>query len=273
MADEINRRINNRGKNEKPSAYGEANKRVFQQPDASKIRKSSLKRSKKSLGQKVRSANTANALKGLTGQSVNVPRTSTSKGGGVSLGIDVKPNYASWARSMRSIDWFENQIHKIGTTKGRAKGGRATHFHGVKTMMKKMFARSEACIPAVLPIIYPTVQAMMVENFMTNGLPSGGWAPLSPKYAAFKVTRYGPMPTMIATGELFASLTTGLVTDKVTNTSVEFANKVRYSKWHQYGTTRMPMRRLVYEAPGFANEVGEAIANFVHGVSQIGSRI
>jgi len=75
---------------------------------------------------------------------------------------------------------------------------------------------------------------------------------------------------MQATGRLFESLTTGLKTDKITNDSVEFGNKVRYSTWHQYGTTRMPMRRLVFEKPGFAAAAGGVVAKISVGRSAVG---
>jgi len=114
------------------------------------------------------------------------------------------------------------------------------------------------------------VAAMFAENFLSNGLPSGGWAPLSPAYGAWKALRYPGKPTMQATGRLFESLTTGLKTDKITNDSVEFGNKVRYSTWHQYGTTRMPMRRLVFEKPGFAAAAGGVVAKISVGRSAVG---
>lgn len=232
-------------------------------------KKSKLKRTRKSLGNKVRAAPPTPA-----GTRPSV-RTAGVRGKGVSLGVDVKVNYKSWASSMAAIELLEKRIHAMDSKGGRyKKEGKLKHFHDVKVMMKKMFARAETCVPPLALTIKPMVQAMFVENFVSNGLPSGGWAPLSPSYAAWKIKRYGTVPTMVATGRLFQSLTVGLKEDKITNDSIEFANKVKYSTWHQYGTTRMPMRKLVFEHDPFAKAVAGLVGEYVHGVKGLkpGSR-
>ena len=44
------------------------------------------------------------------------------------------------------------------------------------------------------------------SNYLSNGLEVGGWSPLSPKYAAWKATRFPGAPPMIRTGRLFNSV-------------------------------------------------------------------
>lgn len=243
---------------------------MAEDPGVYKPKKSQLKRTRKSTGDKVR----ASQPRALAGAGPSV-RTSGPRGKGVSLGIDVKVNYKSWAKTMASIEMLELKIHRMDQRGGRyKKEGRLKHFHGVKTMMRKMFGRAETCVPPLVVMIKPMVQAMFVENFATNGLPSGGWAPLSPSYGAWKALKHPGAPTMVATGKLFESLTVGLREDKITNNSVEFGNKVRYATFHQYGTTRMPMRRLVFEHDPFAKSVAGLVGEYVHGVRGIapGSR-
>ena len=89
------------------------------------------------------------------------------------------------------------------------------------------------------------------NNFMTNGLPSGGWAPLDPGYASWKSVNFPGMPPMIRSGKLFSSLgnlrgTVNTIRDK----SATFGTDVKYAEFHQYGTTKMPMRRVVFEPLG-----------------------
>jgi len=216
-------------------------------------KRTQLNRSRKSTGDKVRSA----APIDTTGR--DFVRTSGVRGKGVSLAIDVKVNHKSYAKSVAHIKAFQKAIQRIGDRDNSATPG-LTHFAGVYELWGKIYGRSQVCVPPAVAIIKTQVQMMFAENFLTNGLPSGGWAPLSPAYGAWKALRYPGKPTMQATGRLFASLTVGLSTDKIKNDSVEFGNKVRYSTWHQYGTTRMPMRRLVFERPGFAKAAGKVFA-------------
>lgn len=223
-----------------------------------------IKRTRKSTGDKVREA----APRALAGAGPSV-RTSGVRGKGVSLGIDVKVNSKSYAKTVNSIRMLEKKIHRMGDGMGdRAEG--ATHFAGVYTMMAKIYGRAQVCVPPAVAVLKPMVAAMFAENFTSNGLPSGGWAPLSPAYGAWKALKFPGRPTMQRNGDLFASLTTGLRTDKITNDSVEFGNKVRYSTWHQYGTTRMPMRRLVFEKPGFAAAAAGVVAKISVGRSAVG---
>lgn len=95
-------------------------------------------------------------------------------------------------------------------------------------------------------------------NFTANGLPSGGWDPLDPEYSMWKKTQYPGAPKMIATGKLFRSLTNfGGPASRIYMTKATFGTTVEYAKFHQYGTTKMPKRRIIYEPRQFAQELAE----------------
>ena len=105
------------------------------------------------------------------------------------------------------------------------------------------------------------------ENFRQAGLPSGGWSPLDPQYSAWKNLREPGAGTMIRTGRLFRSLTSlDAPPKKIDFMEATFGTKVEYAKFHQYGTTKMPKRKVVYEPMGFASRFGEVAATYVcHG--------
>ena len=105
------------------------------------------------------------------------------------------------------------------------------------------------------------------ENFRQAGLPSGGWSPLDPEYSAWKNLREPGAGTMIRTGRLFRSLTSlDAPPNKIDIMEATFGTKVEYAKFHQYGTTKMPKRKVVYEPMGFASRFGEVAATYVcHG--------
>jgi phage gpG-like protein len=95
------------------------------------------------------------------------------------------------------------------------------------------------------------------SNFTSNGLLVGGWAPLDASYAAWKLSRFPGAPPMVRTGRLFASLAGANASSfRMTNTSMSVGTTVEYAKFHQYGTSKMPKRKIVFEPLGFAKKVG-----------------
>jgi hypothetical protein len=96
------------------------------------------------------------------------------------------------------------------------------------------------------------------ENFALGGLPSGGWAPLSPKYAAWKATHIPGASPMVQTGELFRSLTNlNNSAEVITPTSATFGTSIKYAPFHQYGTRKMPARTILFCPIEFADRLGE----------------
>lgn len=104
------------------------------------------------------------------------------------------------------------------------------------------------------------------KNFSSNGLPVGGWAPLSPPYAAWKAA-HGGGPPMQRTGRLFRSLVSlSGPPNTITPMWARFGTEVDYAGFHQYGTRKMPKREVVYEPFGFAADLADrARDHLVHG--------
>lgn len=118
-----------------------------------------------------------------------------------------------------------------------------------------MEARAKAFQP-VFEYARLQLQKANAENFALGGLPSGSkWKPRSQEY---------PWPLMQRTGKLLASLIS-LFGDpnKIEATEAHFGTKVEYAKFHQYGTTKMPKRQIVFEPRGFASDLAEKAAKYV----------
>lgn len=95
-------------------------------------------------------------------------------------------------------------------------------------------------------------------NFTASGLPVGGWSPLKPKYASWKARNFPGAPIMVQNGALRRDLTTlrGAASE-IRMTSAKFGTNIEYAKFHQYGTSRMAKRQIVFEPPLFAKQLAE----------------
>lgn len=103
------------------------------------------------------------------------------------------------------------------------------------------------------------------DNFTTQGLPVGGWAPLSAEYASWKATRFPGAPPMVQTGRLFRSIAdlSDPQVNEINKLSATFGTGVPYAKFHQYGTEKMPKREIVFIHQKFANDFAEKLANYI----------
>lgn len=126
-----------------------------------------------------------------------------------------------------------------------------------------MHARAQVLTPVLIKA-KQEVRMANAANFTSNGLLVGGWRPLEAQYASWKMTRFPGMPPMIRTGKLFASLSgaNGPI-DTMTNTSFSTGTSVEYAKFHQYGTTKMPKRKIVFEPPLFAKKLGGDTVSYI----------
>ena len=96
------------------------------------------------------------------------------------------------------------------------------------------------------------------ENFTASGLPVGGWSPLKPKYASWKSRNFPGTPIMVQSGALRRDLTTLRgPANEIRRTSAKFGTSIEYAKFHQYGTTRMAKRQIVFEPPLFAKQLAQ----------------
>lgn len=87
------------------------------------------------------------------------------------------------------------------------------------------------------------------RQFRTEGAAgaSGRWKALSPKYAAWKLKRYGPKPILERTGRLLKSLT-NQSPDTIRvfgRREAIFGSRVPYGRYHQRGGGRLPQRKPI----------------------------
>lgn len=191
------------------------------------------------------------------------------RGDFVSLKVEVNFNEKSWSSTVAEIKAFENFLHMIdvdqsfyeatGVMAYEKRRGNLTHFRGVYRLMNEMAARALTSVPPLWPAWKEYVSTMNAANFTASGLPVGGWAPYDAEYAAVA----GPKPDLVRTGMLSFSLTSGLLVENVRGDSVEFGTRVEYAKFHQYGTTRMPARKIVFEPQGAAQFFGGLVGRWV----------
>ena len=96
------------------------------------------------------------------------------------------------------------------------------------------------------------------ENFTANGLPAGGWDPRKRDYA---------WPIMRKSGALFKSLTSLRgAANHIGRNHAYFGTNIEYAKFHQYGTSKMAARKIVFEPAGYARELGDEAAKHIIGL-------
>ena len=108
------------------------------------------------------------------------------------------------------------------------------------------------------------MRAWNAANFAQNGLPSGSvWNALDAGYGSWKMTHFPGVPPMVRTGRLFRSLSSLQGSPNVIGTHhAQFGTSVEYAKFHQYGTSKMPKRKIVFEPPLFARRLANTAAAY-----------
>lgn len=110
------------------------------------------------------------------------------------------------------------------------------------------------------------LEASFTANFLSGGnLVPGGWAPLDRGYAAWKSTHYPGARKLVINGKLFRSVSDldDPAVNKIEKRSAQFGTNVEYAKFHQYGTSKMPARQIIFEPIGFRRDISEKIENYV----------
>lgn len=102
-------------------------------------------------------------------------------------------------------------------------------------------------------------------QFRTRGAAGGTpWAPLSPKYAAYKLSRVGPKPIMRFTDDLWKSLTRNpMGVQDIGKMTAEFGTDVDYAEFHQRGTSKMPARPIVTRTEALDNELRRLVSDHI----------
>lgn len=116
------------------------------------------------------------------------------------------------------------------------------------------------------PLVVPLFIKWMGRQFATEGgYASGGWAHLSPDYAAWKAVAYPGKGILQATGKLRRAASEPSRT--VTPNSLVLTIHSDYLKYHQDGTSNMPARPLIFDGdrmPANArNELEQAAVDYV----------
>jgi len=115
---------------------------------------------------------------------------------------------------------------------------------------------------SVWPKLQQSLKAYMIDNFTAQGLPSGGWKPLDTEYGAWKASRFPGAPMLVQDGSLFKKIAEGPKLDGGQRVAhFRFTGKI--ARFHQYGTTKMPARTILFAPEVWVNEVADSIADWV----------
>lgn len=122
-------------------------------------------------------------------------------------------------------------------------------FYG-DTQVDRTIARMQDRVEDATPVWETLVGrfiALEKRQFATQGAAaSGGWAPLSPRYAAWKARHYPGKKILERTGALKRSLTQRpLPIEDLKPDSMVIGSDNEIGGYHQSGTDRMPRRRPV----------------------------
>ena len=132
-------------------------------------------------------------------------------------------------------------------------------------MLKKIVKRSSDMRP-VWRYAGRKLESSFSQNFLSGGaLVPGKWAPLDASYAAWKAMNFPGQKKMFLSGKLFRSVSelSDKSVNKVNRLSAEFGTNVEYAKFHQYGTTKMPARKIIFEPRGFTRDIAEKVKEHV----------
>lgn len=118
--------------------------------------------------------------------------------------------------------------------------------------------------------VWPAVGDMLAlaerEQYASEGtyLTGKAWAPLSPRYLAWKTGHGYPAHIEILTGSTLSKLTSRpMDVETYTRTSAEFGVKGKIAFWQQYGTRKMPARPLIRLTETTSNKANSLIARWV----------
>lgn len=104
------------------------------------------------------------------------------------------------------------------------------------------------------------------RQFAGEGTYSGGWAPLSPAYAAWKARHYPGKPILERTGRLVRSLTQRpFGVEDIHPSYMRLGTDVPYAKYHQRGVpaNNLPRRRPVELPESERREFVKVLQRFI----------
>jgi hypothetical protein len=138
---------------------------------------------------------------------------------------------------------------------------------GLESMIASLetkIARAQNFAP-IFPKAKAEIALSTTANFTSNGLLVGGWAPLDAQYGSWKMTRFPGAPPMVRTGRLFASLTSeNMASVSIKPKSFTIGTSVEYAKFHQYGTSKMAKRKILFVPAEFSAKFANDAAQWVN---------
>ncbi len=106
------------------------------------------------------------------------------------------------------------------------------------------------------------------KQFQTEGkFASGGWAPLSPRYARWKAKHYPGRGILERTRRLKRSLTRrpfGI--ERIRANEMEIGTDVPYATYHQHGGTNLPQRRPLELREATRNQMVKILQRHIAGI-------
>jgi hypothetical protein len=92
----------------------------------------------------------------------------------------------------------------------------------------------------------------------------GRWAPLDAEYGRWKRETYGPLPKLVVSGSLFRAVRSMRGPGTFIGPHhADFAVNHPIAKFHQYGTYKMPQRKIVFVPPEFAFRAAERSGEYL----------
>lgn len=147
-------------------------------------------------------------------------------------------------------------------------GMQSTGIDETRQLLRGMAHRAGDLRP-VWPVIGDAVAGEAALMFRTGGASAGRpWAPLTPRYRAWKIKKHYDPRTLIRTGAMMRSLTSRpMGIENHAATYAEFGTRDPNLHWHEHGTRKMPARPVmrpladvVFRRDPIATMVGDLIA-------------
>jgi len=123
-----------------------------------------------------------------------------------------------------------------------------------------LFARKVSDLRPLWPQVAGRFYEHVRQTFDSQGF--GTWAPLSPRYRQWKMKHFPSTSTLEATGNLRRSLTSRSTSNSIYREaplSLELGTTVKYARFHQDGTSRLPRRPPLIVTPELEQAIGTVV--------------
>jgi hypothetical protein len=137
----------------------------------------------------------------------------------------------------------------------------------VRQLLSEMADRTRGVEPA-WPGVGDVIAEHMFEQFASEGshLTGHAWAPLTPKYLAWKVSKGFHHERLRQTDQMRLSLISRpLPIEEYRPSSARFGTDDEKAAFHQEGTRFMPQRKIIEvdANPDFADDVNSVLARYI----------